>query len=77
MPDILVRDVDATALSRLEERAKGNGRSLGAELRIILEQASRRDGMLTALISAERMTRRLEGRPHTDSSQLLRDDRLR
>ncbi len=77
MPDILVRDVDATALSRLKERAKVNGRSLGAELRIILEQASRRDGMLTALVSAERMTRRLEGRPHTDSSQLLRDDRLR
>jgi plasmid stability protein len=77
MPDILVRDVDATALSRLKERAKGNGRSLGAELKIILEQASRRDGMLTALASAEEMTRRLADRPHSDSSQLLRDDRLR
>lgn len=77
MPDVLVRDVDETALTRLKERAKGNGRSLGAELKLIIEQASHRDDMNTARMLAERMTRRLADRPHTDSAELLREDRLR
>jgi hypothetical protein len=77
MPDVLVRDVDETALARLKEQARGNGRSLGAELKIIIEQFARQVDMTTARASAEQMTRRLEGRPHTDSNKLLREDRLR
>jgi hypothetical protein len=77
MPDVLVRDVDEAALARLKQRARGNGRSLGAELKIIIEQAARQVDMATARGLAEQMTRRLAGRPHTDSAELLREDRLR
>ena len=77
MPDILVPDVDEAALAKLEERARGNGRSLGAELKLIIEQASRQVDMATAHALAEEMTRRLSGRPHSDSTELLREDRLR
>jgi plasmid stability protein len=42
MPDLLVRDVDEAAVARLKERARLNGRSLGVELRMILEQAAAR-----------------------------------
>jgi hypothetical protein len=77
MPDVLVRDVDETALARLKERARGNGRSLGSELKLILEQVSRTIDMATARARAEEMSRRLADRHHTDSAELLREDRLR
>lgn len=77
MPDVLVRDVDEAAMAKLKERARSNGRSLGAELRLILEQASRTVDMATARALAEQMSRRLDGRPHTDSAELLREDRSR
>ena len=77
MPDVLVRDVDETALARLKERARSHGRSLGVELKIILEQASKQVDMTTARALAERMSRSLEGRTHTDSAELLREDRAR
>lgn len=77
MPDVLVRDVDESALARLKERARGNGRSLGSELKLILEQASRTVDMATARARAEEMSRRLAGRHHTDSAELIREDRDR
>ena len=77
MPDLLVRDVDEAAVVRLKERARSNGRSLGVELRMILEQAAKQVAMTTARTLAEQMTRSLDGRTHTDSSELLREDRGR
>jgi plasmid stability protein len=77
MPDVLVRDVDESALARLKERAKSHGRSLGVELKMILEQAANQLDMVTARELAERMSRSLEGRRHTDSAELLREDRDR
>jgi antitoxin FitA len=77
MPDVLVRDVDELALSRLKEKAKAHGRSLGVELKCILEQAAKQVDMVTARELAERMSRSLEGRRHTDSAELLRKDRDR
>jgi plasmid stability protein len=77
MPDLLVRNVDETTVAQLEERARLNGRSLGAELRIILEQAAKQVAMTTARALAEQMTRSLEGRTHTDSAELLRENRGR
>jgi plasmid stability protein len=77
MPDVLVRDVDESALARLKERAKSHGRSLGVELKMILEQAAKQLDMVTARELAERMSRSLEGRRHTDSAELLREDRDR
>jgi plasmid stability protein len=77
MPDVLVRDVEEATLAKLKERARGNGRSLGAELRFILEQAARTVDMSRARALAEQMTRRLADRPHSDSTELLREDRRR
>jgi plasmid stability protein len=75
MPGVLVRDVDETALTRLKERAKSHGRSLGVELKLKLEQASKQLDMVAARELAERVTRSLEGRHHTDSAELQREDR--
>jgi plasmid stability protein len=77
MPDVLVRDVDENVLTRLKQKAKSNGRSLGVELKLILEQAAKQLDMVTARELAERMSRSLEGRHHTDSAELLREDRDR
>lgn len=77
MPDVLVRDVDEHALARLKEMAKAHGRSLGVELKLILEQAAKRLDMVAARKSAEQMRHSLEGRRHTDSAALLREDRDR
>jgi plasmid stability protein len=75
MPDVLVRDVDESTLARLKEKAKSHGRSLGVELKLILEQAAKQLDMVTARELAEQMSRSLEGRHHTDSAELLREDR--
>lgn len=79
MPDVLVRDVEESALARLKERARSNGRSLGAELRIILERAAaeRVVDIAEARARAERISRSLEGGPHSDSAALMREDRGR
>jgi antitoxin FitA len=77
MPDVLVRDLDEATLAQLKDRASGNGRSLGMELKLILEQAARQCNMAKAREMAEQMTQRLSDRSHTDSAQLLREDRLR
>jgi plasmid stability protein len=77
VPDVLVRDLDEATLVSLKDRASGNGRSLGMELKLILEQAARQCSMATSHDLAEQMTRRLSDRSHTDSAQLLREDRLR
>ena len=77
MPDVLVRDVDEKVLARLKEKAKAHGRSLGVELKFILEQAAKQLDMITARELADRMSRRLEGRHHSDSAELLREDRDR
>ncbi|QDV39367.1 FitA-like ribbon-helix-helix domain-containing protein [Tautonia plasticadhaerens] len=77
MPDVLVRDLDDASLERLKGRARAHGRSLGAELRLILQQAARQADLATARARAEQMTRRLADRRHTDGVELLGEDRRR
>jgi antitoxin FitA len=77
MANALVRDLDDTAYERLKARAAGHNRSLEAELREILEQASLQVDAATALAAAESMARRLAGRPHSDSGEILSEDRAR
>ena len=77
MPDVMVREIDASALARLQERAVANGRSLDSELKVILEQAAGQTVTASAKTLAEQMTLRLAGRTHTDSATLLREDRSR
>ncbi len=76
MPDILVRNVDAAAVARLKSRAAENGRSLQAEARLVLEEASR-GGRQAVARRAAALRRQLAGRKHTDTVTLLRADRAR
>jgi plasmid stability protein len=77
MATALVRDLDDDVYERLKARAAGNNRSLEAELRDILERASRQVDLATARASADAMRQRLSGRPHSDSGEILAEERLR
>jgi plasmid stability protein len=77
MATVLVRDVDDSVYERLKARATGNNRSLEAELREILMLASKQVDIASAKEAAESMRRRLEGRAHSDSGDILGEDRLR
>ena len=77
MATALIRDLDDAVYERLKARAAGNNRSLEAELREILVLASKQVDVPTARAAAEAMRRRLEGRPHSDSGEILAEERLR
>jgi antitoxin FitA len=77
MATALVRDLDDEVYERLKARAAGNNRSLEAELREILVLASKQVDMVRARAAAEAMRRQLEGRPHSDSGEILAEERLR
>ena len=76
MAQVLVRELDPETVERLKARAARHGRSLEAELRLILEQAAARDSAKAAVL-ASRVRRRLAGRTHTDSAILVSEDRER
>ena len=76
MAQVLVRDLKAGVVARLKARAKRHGRSLQIELKEILETASRRTPV-EARALADRIRRQLAGRAHTDSVDLVAEDRGR
>ena len=76
MAQVLVRDLKSDVVARLKARAEQRGRSLQTELKDILEQASRQSA-LDARTLAARIRRQLAGRKHSDSAQLLAEDRAR
>ena len=76
MAQVLVRDLKADVVARLKARAKHRGRSLQTELKEILEQAARQSA-IDARALAARIRRQLSGRRHSDSVQLLAEDRAR
>jgi plasmid stability protein len=75
MANALVRDLDDQVYERLKARAAGNNRSLEAELRAILVAASKQVSRAEARTRAAEMRQRLSGRPHSDSAELIREDR--
>ncbi len=75
MSQVLVRDLDPAVLERLKQRAAQSGRSLQAELKTILENAARPVPAAAAL--AARIRRKLSGRRHSDSADLVASDRRR
>ena len=78
MAQVLVRGLDDVVVGRLKARARANGRSLEAELRTIVEEAAEMDARLEATRDlAAKLRRRLAGRPHSDSAELVREDRRR
>ncbi len=76
MAQILVRNLDETIVQRLKRRAREKGRSLQAEVRLILEQAAREPkmDMETALKTSESFRRRFKGRKFPDTVGLIRED---
>jgi len=76
MADIVLQDVDATVLGRLSERARRHGRSLEDETKAILARAALND-LDGAAEFAARMRARLSGRRHSNSADLVAEDRGR
>jgi antitoxin FitA len=76
MAQILVRNLDEKLVEGLKRRAKMNGRSLQAEVKLILEQSTKVD-METALKIANKIRAGFKGRKFTDSTELIREDRDR
>ena len=76
MSQLLVRKVDEDLVARLKQRAARAGRSAEAEHRLILEQALR-PGKPSFAERARRHREALRGRIHSDSTDLIREDRDR
>ena len=76
MSQLLVRKVDEDLVARLKQRAARAGRSAEAEHRLILEQALR-PGKPSFAERARRHREALCGRVHSDSTDLIREDRDR
>jgi antitoxin FitA len=76
MPQILVRDLSEETINRLKEMAKGHGRSLQSEIKLILEDISMKT-MEDARILAERIRSGFKKKTFPDSAELIRQDRNR
>ena len=74
MPNVLVRDLDGDVLKQLKAAAKANRRSLQAEIHDVLRRACTRNLAETRRLSA-RWLKRLGGPGHSDSVDLIREDR--
>lgn len=80
MAEVLVRNLDEAVVEQLKGRARGNGRSLQAELKLILEQAARPGssrpsrGEYRVLADRARATLGIVPRP---TAPLLAEDRSR
>ena len=76
MAQILVRKLPDSLVEQLKARARRNGRSLEAEVRDVLQQAVTKN-KAEFLKAADAMRARLAGRHHTETLELLREDRDR
>ena len=77
MAQILVRNLDDGVVKKLKDRARGNGRSLQAEVKMILEKEADEPklDMRAARKLADEIRSRLKGRKFSDSAELIRQDR--
>ncbi|MFN0144899.1 MAG: FitA-like ribbon-helix-helix domain-containing protein [Dehalococcoidia bacterium] len=77
MPDLLVRDVKPETVELFKVRARRRGHSLQAELWELIETAASRERTAEAEFWASVWAFRdsLKGRPHSDSGELIREDR--
>ncbi len=76
MAQILVRKLPDSLVEQLKARARRNGRSLEAEVRDVLQRAVTKN-KAEFLKAADAMRARLAGRHHTETLELLREDRDR
>lgn len=73
MAELLVRDLTAETIQRLNERARRHGRSLQDEVKVVLEAAT---GLapVEAQLVAEGWRERLAGHLYSDSAEQIRED---
>lgn len=78
MAQVLVRNLNEKVVARLKKRAATRGRSLQAEVKIILEEAAQEDAA-DFWKAADRIREQLKrsGRTFSDSADLIREDRDR
>ncbi len=74
MGNFLIRNLDAQTVKRLKESAKRHGRSLQAEIREILKEATPYT-MEEIRAMCDKWLKRLKGRKFSDSAELIREDR--
>jgi antitoxin FitA len=81
MSEVLVRNLDQAVVEQLKARARGSGRSLQAELKLILEQAAQpaptRSARAEYRALADQVRTALGDRPQANSAELLAEDRAR
>lgn len=77
MPDVLVRNVEASVLQQLKRRAKRQSRSLQSELNIILSDAAKKPEPLSELELVRKIRNSLSKVNKSDSVELIREDRNR
>lgn len=75
MPQILIRELDADIVERLRERARQNGRSLEAEVRVLLREVAGRKTRKETAAAAARLRAELSARAPVDSVGIIREDR--
>lgn len=76
MSQLLVRDLAPETVERLKAQASLHGRSLQAEVKRILEEATK-FSLTEARGTAAKWKQRLTGQISSDSAELLREDRDR
>lgn len=77
MPDLLIKNVERKVLNELELRAKRNNRSLQSEIQTVLKDAAENFKVSNDAELARKIKDSLRGRAHSDSVELLREDRAR
>lgn len=77
MAQVLVRELSDQIVKRLKNRAKEHGRSLQAEVKIILEEAVLDYEQARKRIHALRNKLKRSGKTFSDSTDLIREDRDR
>ncbi len=77
MAQVLVRELSDQIVKRLKNRAKEHGRSLQAEVKIILEEAVPDYEQARKRIHALRNKLKRSGKMFCDSADLIREDRDR
>ncbi len=76
MPDILIRNISPERLAFWKRRAAAHGRSLQAELDLLLKEHEEREEQKDRFIEFTERTRRETSKiPQTDSAELIREDR--
>ena len=81
MAQVLIRGLRPEVVEKLKARARRNGRSMEAELRVVLQEAADErwtyKDWATAQAALKKVRALFAGRTFSDSTELIREDRER